>query len=57
MGITPASEIEFIEENGRVYLLKKETVKSAENRFKKLRGIATIKMSTDEIMALTRKKE
>ena len=57
MGITPASEIEFIEENGRVYLLKKETVKSVENRFKKLRGIATIKMSTDEIMALTRKKE
>ena len=54
MGITPASEIEFIEENGRVYLLKKETVKGAENRFKKLRGIATIKMSTDEIMALTR---
>lgn len=57
MGITPTSEIEFIEENGRVYLLKKETAKGTENRFKKLRGIATIKMSTDEIMALTRKKE
>lgn len=57
MGITPGSEIEFIEENRCVYLLKKETVKGAENRFKKLRGITTIKMSTDEIMALTRKKE
>lgn len=55
MGITPASEVEFIEENGRVYLLKKEPVKGAETKFKSLRGIiAPAKMTTDEIMALTR---
>ncbi len=54
MGINPATEVDFIEENGRVYLLKKPLPEGADNRFKKLRGIATVKMTTDEIMALTR---
>lgn len=55
LGITPATEIDFIEERGRVYIEKKEgkDIKII-NQFKKLRGIATVKMTTDEIMALTR---
>jgi AbrB family looped-hinge helix DNA binding protein len=50
LGITPYSEVEFVEQGDRVYLLKK----SDGGRFRALRGIATVKMSTDEIMALTR---
>lgn len=54
LGITPATEIDFIEEKGRVYLLKKKGKNITTRRFRKLRGIATVKMTTDEIMALTR---
>ena len=50
LGITPYSEVEFVEDGDRVYLLKK----SGGGRFRALRSIATVKMSTDEIMALTR---
>lgn len=53
LGIFPATEIDFIEEQGRVYLVKiKGNTKT--QRFKKLRGVATVKMTTDQIMALTR---
>jgi AbrB family looped-hinge helix DNA binding protein len=54
LGITPMSEVDFIEEKGRVYLVKKKGADIANSRFRNLRGIATIKMTTDEIMALTR---
>ena len=54
LGITPMTEVDFIEEKGRVYLVKKKGVDIANSRFRNLRGIATIKMTTDEIMALTR---
>jgi len=54
LGIVPATDIEFVEEKDRVYIVKKEGPKSRNNKFRKLRGIATIKMTTDEIMALTR---
>ena len=50
LGIGPRSEVDFVEENGRVYLVKK----SKENPYESLLGSATIKMTTDEIMALTR---
>ena len=53
LGITPNSEVEFREEKGRYYLVKKPASQER-NRFAKLRGTATVKMSTDEIMALTR---
>jgi AbrB family looped-hinge helix DNA binding protein len=54
LNITPATEVDFIEdENGRVYIVKKETPQT-NGRFSKLRGVATVKMSTEEIMALTR---
>ncbi len=55
--ITPATEVEFVEEKGRVYLVKKKEAKPAPPRFRDLKGLATVKMTTDEIMALTRGDE
>ena len=54
LGITPATEVDFLEEGDRVYLVKMTGRKAANGRFQKLRGIGTVKMTTDEIMALTR---
>ncbi len=54
LGITPATEVDFIEEKGRIYLIKKTGANISQRRFKSLRGISKIKMTTDEIMALTR---
>ncbi|MBW1996826.1 MAG: AbrB/MazE/SpoVT family DNA-binding domain-containing protein [Deltaproteobacteria bacterium] len=54
LGITPATEVDFVEKGGRVYLVKKKGGKGVTRKFKKLRGVATVKMTTDEIMALTR---
>ena len=51
LGIKSQSEVDFVEEDGRFYLVKK---KPKENPFKALRGSATIKMTTDEILALMR---
>ena len=55
LGIVPATEIEFVEEENRVYIVKKEGPSNPNNKFRRLRGVATVKMTTDEIMALTRK--
>jgi AbrB family looped-hinge helix DNA binding protein len=52
--ITPAAEVDFIEEKGRVYIVKRKGKNIINRKFRKLRGIATVKMTTDEIMALTR---
>lgn len=54
LGITPATEVDFVEEKGRVFLVKLKRKKTANRKFAKLRGIADVKMTTDEIMALTR---
>ena len=54
LGITPSTEIDFVEKGDRVYLVKKRGRKTATRSFKRLRGVATVKMTTDEIMALTR---
>jgi antitoxin PrlF len=54
MNIGPASEVNFVVgEDGRIYL-EKVADSPEPDRFTKLRGIATVKMSTEEIMALTR---
>lgn len=55
-GIAPNSEVDFVEDGERVYLLKKSGDRS-QKKFRALRGIATVKMTTDEIMALTRGSE
>jgi len=54
LGITPAVEIDFIEEKDKVYLVKRKGKPTKAHKFSKLRGIANVKMTTDEIMALTR---
>ena len=54
LGITPATEVDFVEEEGRILLVKRKEEKAAIRKFAKLRGSATVKMTTDEIMALTR---
>ncbi|MGR0480154.1 MAG: AbrB/MazE/SpoVT family DNA-binding domain-containing protein [Candidatus Electronema sp. V4] len=52
MGIASKTEVDFIEENGRFYIVKHEHV----SKFKKLRGAATERLTTDEIMSLTRER-
>ena len=54
LGITPNTDINFQEEGKRVYLTKKKVTVPNKNKFRRYRGIATVKMTTDEIMALTR---
>ena len=56
LNIAPATEVEFIEDHERIYLVKKKDDNTSGQRFRKLRGIATIKMSTNEIMNLTREQ-
>jgi len=58
LGLFPHSEVEFVVEGNNVMLRK---VDGAEARGRRLvdalRGKATVRMSTDEIMALTRGEE
>ncbi len=54
LGITPNTDVNFLEEGGRVYLTKKKVTIPKKNKLRRFRGIATVKMATDEIMALTR---
>ena len=53
LGITPKTNIDFREDNGRFYIVK-TTKNKPTNKFKKFRGIATSEMTTDEILKLTR---
>ncbi len=53
LGIAPETEIDFVEDRGRFYIVKTDDPDKT-GKFKKFRGIATAKMSTDEIMAFTR---
>jgi AbrB family looped-hinge helix DNA binding protein len=54
LGITPETEIDFKEDNGKFYIVKTNKPLPISRKFKKLRGIATAQMTTDEIMSLTR---
>lgn len=53
LGIAPETDIDFKEDNGRFYIVKTTKHKTT-NKFNKFRGVATAKMTTDEIMSLTR---
>jgi antitoxin PrlF len=55
LGIIPQSDIDFREDNGKFYIVKTTKTKKT-NTFKKFRGIATSKMTTDEILRLTRER-
>ena len=54
LGITPATEVDFVEEKGRVYLVRRKGKHVRTRKFQRLRGVATVSLGTDEIMALTR---
>ncbi len=55
-GFVPETEVEFVVEGGKVVLRKVESVKRrGRGIVDRLRGTATIRMSTDEILALTRR--
>ena len=53
LGIKPETDVDFKEDKGRFYIVRISKPKK-NGRFNKLRGIATAKMTTDEIMSLTR---
>jgi AbrB family looped-hinge helix DNA binding protein len=54
----PHSEVEFVIEGNNVMLRKADSKESRGKRLvEALRGKATVRMSTDEIMALTRGDE
>jgi len=54
LGITAYSEVEFREQDGRVYLVKTGGPGGIGKKYRGFRGVATVRMTTDEIMALTR---
>lgn len=53
LGLTGHSEVEFVEENGRV-IVKKSKGNQAIPRYRALRGRADVRMTTEEILRLTR---
>lgn len=53
LGISTATDVDFLEENGRYYIVKiNQPIPT--KKFSQLRGIANTNMSTDDIMRLTR---
>ncbi len=54
LGLVPHTEVDFVEENGRFYLTKISITSRTRSKFHRFRGIATVKMRTDDIMRLTR---
>ena len=53
--IIPTSQVEFIKNYERIYPVGKKDPNLTGQRFKELRGVATVKISTDEILNLTRR--
>jgi len=56
LNLTPQTEVDFVEENGRFYLVNISLLSPArtKSKFHRFRGAATVKMRTGEIMQLTR---
>jgi len=53
-GIFPGCEVDFFEEDGRLYLQKSEGTSRGEKLIYRMQGRGSVRMTTDEIMALTR---
>ncbi len=54
-GFWPGSEVDFIAEEDGLKIVKKKTIPGrGELLIRHMRGRGTVKLSTDEIMALTR---
>ena len=54
LALAPDTEVDFVEEQGRFYLVKLTLKPRAKSKFQRLRGIATVKMITDDVMTFTR---
>ena len=54
LGIVAETDIDFVEEDGKYYIVKTSPGRQAK-KMNRLRGIASAKMSTDQIMNLTRR--
>ncbi len=54
LGITARSEVEFVEERGRVFIRRGRAGGAEPDRFERVRGVASVKMTTDQILRLTR---
>ena len=54
LGLRPGSEVDFEEEDGRVYVARRHVPDEARERVEEYRGRADTGMSTDEILSLTR---
>jgi AbrB family looped-hinge helix DNA binding protein len=57
LGISPSTEIDFVEAKRKVYIVKKKRTTHERNTFKRVRGIASVKMSIEQIQRLTRLKQ
>lgn len=57
LGVAPLSKVEFVEEIGRVFLVNKGVGEPENQDFARLRGCARVRMSTEEVMLLTRGEE
>jgi antitoxin PrlF len=53
-GFFPGTEVEFIPEENGLKIVKKKSFIEGKALIEHMRGRGTVKMSTDEIMALTR---
>ncbi len=53
-GLWPGTEVDFVPEKGGLKLIKKSLPGKGELLIKHMKGRGTVKLSTDEIMALTR---
>lgn len=53
-GIVPGGEVEFHEEQGRIYLSQAAGSGRGQALVQRMAGSGNLKMSTDEILALTR---
>lgn len=55
LGIKPGTKVAFsLDKDGRAFIQAEDAGRPLRSRFERLRGTATTRLSTDEIMALTR---
>ncbi len=55
-GLMPHTEIDIIEEGAKIVIVRTKKSRHSD-QFSRLRGTATVRMSTDEILRLTRGQE
>ncbi len=55
LGIKPRTKVAFsLDKDGRAFIQAEDAARAMTSRFERLRGTAKTRLSTDEIMALTR---